>query len=141
VGSRVFDRLILKELAMKKIISLTAAVAVPAFLLAGALINPAMAQDKAAGPAPVTKTILENDKVKVYENIYKPGDVNTAIPASAIRIVHTINGGRLMRNYADGTTKAVELKTGATQYIEAGQAYTAKNVGKSTIRTYIVQLK
>lgn len=126
---------------MKKIMRLAVAVAVPAFLLAGALVNPAMAEDKFALSTIVTKIILENDKVKVYENIYRPGDNNAAIPASAIRIVHIIKGGRLMRKYADGTTKAVELKTGATQYLDAGQAYVATNVGKTTIRTYIVQLK
>jgi hypothetical protein len=113
----------------------------PAFLLSGFMLSSAVAQDKAAGPAPVTKVLLENDKVKVYETIYKPGDVNTTIPAGSIRIVRTLKGGTLLRTYADGTTKPVVLKTGAVQYIEAGPAYTTKNTGKTVIQTYVVQLK
>jgi hypothetical protein len=126
---------------------------VAAFLLTGAVANPALAQDKAkdakAAPAakaekgaPKVTVIMENDKVRAYEAQFKPGDEFKAVPSANSRVVRALKGGTIMRHYADGKTVKVEYKTGEVKFVEAEKtAYTAKNVGKSDIHLYIVMLK
>lgn len=117
-----------------------------AFMLAGATANPAMAQEKAkAEKGKSTQTVLlENDKVKVSEVRFKPGDENSNVPRTG-RVVRALKGGTLMRTYPDGKTEKIEWKTGQVRFNEpvagSGPQYTAKNVGKSEILLYIVEPK
>jgi hypothetical protein len=127
---------------------------VPGIMLVGFAASPAMAQDKAkdakAAPAAkaekgkiTRKVLIDNDKVLVLENTYRPGDVNTEVLTS-YRIQHILQGGTLERTYADGKKEKVELKTGATRVLESpkpGQTYSTKNIGKTTIVNLIVSLK
>jgi hypothetical protein len=126
---------------------------VVAFLLAGAIVNPAVGQDKAKDTkalpsakaekgAPKLTVLMDNAKVRVFEVQYKPGEENKAVPSASSRVVRALKGGTLMRNYADGKTEKVEWKTGQVRFLEAEKtAYTAKNVGKSDIHLYVVVLK
>ena len=71
---------------MSKFAGVLAGLFVPAFLAA----TPAMAQEKGAKAEkgkPVMTVLAENEKVKVWELWYKPGDTNAAPPASATRVV------------------------------------------------------
>jgi len=115
-----------------------------------AVVNPVMAQDKTkdAKAAPAAKgmaklTVLaENDKVRVFEVQFKPGEENKAVPSSSFRVVRALQGGTLMRTYADGKTQNVEWKTGEARITEPDKtAYTVKNVGKTDVRLYVVVLK
>ena len=117
-------------------------VVVPAFLVAGLMASPALAQDKAkAGAARIT-VLADNDKVRVFEAQFKPGDENKAVPSASSRVVRALKGGTLMRTYADGKTQNVEWKTGEVRFIEPDKtAYTAKNIGKSDVHLYVVVLK
>ena len=126
--------------------------AIGAALLTGMFEAPATAQDKGketkAAPAKAEQgmakmtILLENDKVKVFDVRYKPGDENKAVSSSAYRVIRTLEGGTITRTYADGKTEKVESKTGDVRFLEPTKtAYTAKNTGKSDIHFYIVQLK
>ena len=138
---------------MKKSARLLLSLLVPAFMLAGFAASPALAQDKAkdakAAPAakaekgaPKITVLVENDKVRVFEVLFKPGDENKAVPSANNRVVRALKGGTLMRTYADGKTQKVEWKTGEARFTEAEKtAYTAKNIGKSEVHLYIVVLK
>ena len=117
------------------------ALAIGAFL-AGMIAAPAMAQDKAAKGVAKFATVMENDKVKVLDVQYKPGDENNTVPSSASRVVYVIKGGTLTRTYADGKTEKVDFKTGDTKFNAPSQTtYTVKNTGKSDVHLHIVQLK
>ena len=140
---------------MKNPIRLFASLVVPAVMLAFATATPAMKHemDKAKGAkaAPAAKaekgtaklTVLaENDKVRVFEVQYKPGDENKAVPSSSFRVVRALKGGTLMRNYADGKTQKVEWKTGEVRFVDPDKsAYATKNIGKTEILLYVVVLK
>ena len=127
--------------------------AVGAFLLTGMIVSPAMAQDKGKEmkAAPAAKgekgavkmtVVMENDKVKVYNVQFKPGDENKAVPSASSRVIRALKGGTITRTYADGKTEKVEYKTGEVKFVEATKVgYTAKNTGKSDIDLYVVQLK
>lgn len=112
-------------------IRLLASVAV-ALGLAAAV--PVHAQDKAkaAKGAPVVKVLLENDKVRVTESTFKPGDVSPSrerIP----RISHAMKGGTLERSFPDGKKVKVERKTGDWVWIGQKETYSVTNVGKTTV--------
>jgi len=45
------------------------------------------------------------------------------------------------RRYADGKKETVAWKAGMVQVVPPSGAYTTKNIGKTEIRLYVVQLK
>ena len=138
---------------MKHLISLFVSLLVPAFMLVAA--NPSIAQDKAkdakAAPAAkaekgksTLKVHFENDKVRVFERTYKPGDVNEEVPSGNYRVNRTVKGGTLERTYADGKKEKIEVKEGMVRYLEpskGGAKYTVKNIGKTEIVSFVVVLK
>ena len=127
---------------MKKSAGLFVGLLVPAFMLAGAIANPAMAQEKAkAAPLKIElKVLLENDKVRVYEARAKPGAEGENI-ARPFRVIRALRGGTIMRTYADGKTEKIEWKTGDVRGVGPDPVFTPKNVGNSEILLYIVQPK
>ena len=141
---------------MRKSARLLLHLLVPAFTLAGFVANPAMAQDMAkdakAAPAAkaekgkaTIKVLLENDKVRVYETTYKPGDVNVEIPSSFYRVNRTLRDGTIERTYADGKKEKLELKAGTVRFLQPAKAgaptYTVKNIGNTDYVSYVVLLK
>jgi hypothetical protein len=138
---------------MNKSIRIFGSLLVPAFVLGMTVADPAVAQDKAKG-APAAKAekgkstmkvLLDNDRVRVFERTYKPGDTNDEVPSSSYRINHTLKGGTLERTYANGKKEKTEVKTGMVRYLEpakgAGEKYTVKNVGNTEIVSFVVVLK
>jgi hypothetical protein len=126
---------------MNKLLPTAVSSLVVAFALAAA---PAIAQDKAAKAEkgkPVMKVLAENDKVKVWELLYKPGDTNTSPPASATRVIRVLKGGEQLWTYADGKTAKNVYKTGEVRVLGPGPQFTSKNVGKTDILLYVVMLK
>ncbi|MBP5996450.1 MAG: hypothetical protein KA535_00730 [Azonexus sp.] len=84
--------------------------------------------------------LAESDRLQVLEIRQKPGEVTTP-STSATRVVRALQGGTMLRTYADGKTEKVEWKTGEVQLQEPGPQYTVKNVGNSEIVLYVVRLK
>jgi hypothetical protein len=99
----------------------------------------AMAQEK--GKATV-KVLVDNDKVRVTEIHYQPGDVGED-DRTQFRVNRTLQGGTIERIYSDGKKERLELKTGQVRYNEPskGGTYKVMNVGKTTIVNYVVRLK
>lgn len=138
---------------MKKLSRWIVGLLVPAFVFAGLVASPAIAQDKAkdAKAASAAKAekgkatrieYVNNDKVLVFQITFKPGDVGASNATRPDRVIKVFKGGTLMRTYTDGTTEKVEWKTGEVKFIEAdSKPYTLKNVGKTDIVLYNVFLK
>jgi hypothetical protein len=106
--------------------------------------TPALAQDKAKAEkgAPKMTVVTENDKVRVYQILFKPGDENKAVPSANSRVIRSLKGGTLERTYTDGKKEKITYKAGETKFVEATKvAYTAKNVGKTDVELYVVMLK
>jgi hypothetical protein len=127
---------------MRKLV--TASLAVLAFVLSGSIVGSATAQDKkaekGAGKA-IMKVVAENSKARAFEVTFAPGAENTAVPSSSVRVVRALAGGTLQRTYADGKKENVVYKTGEVKINEASPAFTTKNIGKSEIKLYVVQVK
>jgi len=136
---------------MKHMIRLFVSLLVPAFMLAGVAASLAMAQDKAkaAKPAPAAKAekgkaaikvLHEDDKVRVVEARFKPGDEGPNV-ARPFRVIRPLKGGTLQRTYPDGKTDKLEFKTGEVKVLPPATPYTPKNVGKSDVVLYVVFVK
>ncbi len=95
-----------------------------------ATAGPALAQDAAKERAPVTRVLFENDKVRVTESTFKPGDVSRA--KRGTRVNYFVQGSTMERTSKDGKKEVVERKTGTAVWLEA-DSDVVKNVGKSTL--------
>jgi len=137
---------------MKKPQQVFAGMLFSVFMGAAVASGPVAAQEKAkdANAAPAVKAekakatrkdLFENDKVRVFEITFKPGDVSNT-SARPFRVTRALKGGTLMRNYADGKTEKNEWKTGEVKALEAEpQPYSLKNVGKTDVVLYNVFMK
>ncbi len=112
---------------------------IPAFLAAGIAVNPAIAQDKA--PSVKMKVLVDGDKVKVYEATYAPGAENKGVASSTTRVVRALTSGTLELTYADGKKEKRPWKAGQVREVKPGPAYTTKNISKTELKLYVVQLK
>jgi len=125
---------------MSKFAGALAGLLLPAFFAATSV----MAQQKASKAEkgkPVMTVLAENEKVKVWELRYKPGDTNTAPPASATRVVRVLKGGEQLWTFSDGKTQKNVWKTGEVRVLGPGPAFTSKSIGKTEILLYVVMLK
>lgn len=140
---------------MKQLIRLFVSLLVPALMLAFATATPAMkhemAKDKAkdakAAPAakaekgkPTVKELVDNDKVRVFEITYKPGDEGASV-ARGNRVIRHLKGGTIQRTYPDGKVEKFERKTGEVRFSGPDAPFKVKNIGKTDVVNYVVQIK
>ena len=118
-------------------------------MAAGLSAAPIAAQDRAQQPRAATarmqqmpnKVLFDNEKVRVQEVTFKPGDQGPNIPRP-FRVVRVLEGGTMQNTYSDGRIETVVYKTGEVIVREAEKMpYVPKNVGKSYIVFYVVALK
>jgi quercetin dioxygenase-like cupin family protein len=113
---------------------------IPAFLAAAATL-PVAAQDKKPEKAAVraTKVLVDNDRVRVSESVFKPGEVNPP-QKRGYRVTRVLKGNTTVERTTDGKTERVEYKEGNVYISPAGMS-SIKNVGKSEVTIYTVVLK
>lgn len=117
---------------------------VTAFGLLGVIAVPGYAQEKKMEMSAVKqgtlKEIGQNEKVRVAEVVYEPGE-GSPISKRPMRVVHCIKGGTLERTYEDGSKEIAEWKPGETKILTEQRPYSIKNVGKTQIRLLVVFVK
>ena len=128
---------------MNNTLARMAGVALVACLAAGSatLLAQDKKADKGADKASVRaqKVLVDNDKVRVSESVFKPGEVNP-LEKRGYRVTRVLKGSTTVERTIDGKTEKVEYKEGTVHVIPAGMS-TTKNVGKSEITIYTVTLK
>ena len=82
---------------------------------------------------------LENSRVRVLEAALKPGDKEKTHSHPAY-VIYVIEGGRVRTHGRDGSVVEADFKTGDVIYREA-VTHWAENIGKTTIRLELVELK
>ena len=87
----------------------------------------------------VTKLMMENDRVRVFDAWFKPG-VQAAMHTHPDHVLYVLNGGKLKLTPSKGKTQEVDLKTGQTIWMDA-TAHTAENLGKTDVHLLVVELK
>jgi len=113
-----------------------------AVVLCAMVGSPAIAQDKKAGKAPVRaqKIILDNERVRVTEGVFKPGEENPMMDRS-YRVTRVLQGSSSMaRTHSNGKVEKLEWKEGGVLASGPDKSST-RNVGKSTVTIYTVTIK
>jgi len=95
---------------------------------------------KAEKGKPTVKVLVDNDKVRVQEVAFKPGDEGASF-ARPYRIVRVLKGGTIQRTYPDGKVEKIVRKSGFVREAGPDAPYKVKNIGKSNVVFYVVQLK
>ena len=86
------------------------------------------------------KVLAENEKLRVSDVLYQPGDAGAASSKDGLVVYH-LSGGTIERSYADGSKKIVAYKAGETTIITEKLPYATKNIGKTVIHEIVFQLK
>jgi quercetin dioxygenase-like cupin family protein len=99
----------------------------------------AAAQDVAlVNPKTITVKV-DNEKVRVLEAVLPPG-AQEQMHSHPSSIVYVIAGGKVRNHAANGTVTESTFKDGDTLYREP-LTHWAENVGSTTIRMVVVELK
>ena len=94
----------------------------------------------AAKAQSTAKVILENDRVRVRDVTFPPGDT----PMHTHELPHVgvvIQGGTLVFKYPDGKSETAKLELGGAGYREANVTHQPVNTGTSPVRVIEVELK
>jgi quercetin dioxygenase-like cupin family protein len=118
-----------------KRMGLLATCALALFLMTGATrsLDPAV-----VNPHTVHVT-LENEHVRVFEAVLKPGQ-KEALHSHPRTVVYVIEGGRMRNHPETGTATESELTAGQTMYREP-LTHWAENIGTTTMRLVVVEMK
>jgi hypothetical protein len=116
---------------------------IAAFVLAGAIAMPAMAQDKKVDKKAsirAQKILVDNDRVRASESTFKPGEANPMEPRG-YRVTRVLKGNSTVeRTHKDGKVEKIEWKEGGV-YVSPADNASSKNVGKSEVVIYTVTIK
>lgn len=99
----------------------------------------ATAQDPAVVGAANYKVTLDNERVRILEVTFKQGE-SAPMHAHPDHLAYVVSGGKLELTYADGRSQVIDAKAGETLFVPA-EAHSSKNVGKSTLRAVVTELK
>lgn len=83
--------------------------------------------------------LLENDRVRVSDAKFKPGD-KMAMHSHPDHFVYVLSGGRVKFDYPDGTMKEVDLAAGQVVWSEA-ESHATENIGDTDLDVLVVELK
>ena len=125
---------------MKKMIALTVA---SFWLVAGSV---ARAEEAKKYPGPqegasnIYHQVFDNDRVRVSEIKFNPGDKAAMHTHPWPHFVYVIEPGTLTLSYPDGTSKVAEAKAGDVLWMPA-ETHEAVNTGKTVLRALVTELK
>ena len=83
--------------------------------------------------------LLENERVRVFEVKFKPGQ-KTVMHAHPDHVIYVIKDGKLKINLPDGSSNEISLKAGQVVWMKAGQ-HAVENLTKAEAKNLIVELK
>ena len=86
----------------------------------------------------VYKFIMENDRVRVLEVLFRSGD-KAAMHHHPDHVVYVLKGGKA-KSTSSGKTDLLDMKTGQAIFLKA-QSHEAENTGKTDVDLLVVELK
>ena len=99
----------------------------------------ATAQDPLKVGPNIYRKILENDRVRMMEVTFAPGD-SIAMHSHPDHAVYVVTGGTLRVTTSDGKTQVADLKPGDPIWFPA-VTHAAKNIGATPLKLLVVELK
>lgn len=117
------------------------------FLLTGMLYSvSAAAEEPLTYPGPqdaapnVYKQVFDNDRVRVAEIKFNPGEKAAMHTHLYPHVVYVIDGGELTLTHPDGTSTVVTAKAGDVLWMEA-ETHEAVNTGTTVLRGTVTEIK
>lgn len=86
----------------------------------------------------VYKFVMENDRVRVLQVTFKPGDT-AKMHHHPDHVVYALRGGKLKLT-SGGKTSEIGMESGQALFLKA-QDHEATNTGKTTVDLIVVELK
>jgi quercetin dioxygenase-like cupin family protein len=103
----------------------------------------APAAEKPGDPAVVAKDVykllLENDRVRVFDVRFTPGQ-KAAMHSHPDHVVYVLDDATIQLTGPDGKSQDVSIKAGQALFLPAGP-HAAENVGKTAAHNLVVELK
>ncbi len=87
----------------------------------------------------ITKPLLENDRVRIYEFVAKRGE-KTEMHEHPDYVVYPLNDSRIRFTFEDGRIEEGEFKKGEPKF-RAGHSHIVENIGKEEARVLVIDLK
>lgn len=112
-------------------------------LMSGFVGGAAMAQEKVKGekaPGRTVTVFVDNDRVKVYEGRFGPGEKSPQMSDRPPRVEFALTDAQMRHYYPDGKTEDVTWKAGDVKWSDRA-TYQQENVGKTEFRIRVVQIK
>lgn len=107
---------------------------------------PAFAAETKTYPGPqegapnVYKQIFDNDRVRVSEIKFNPGEKAAMHTHPYPHVVYVIEGGELTLTHPDGTSNVVKAKAGDVMWMGA-ETHEAVNTGTTVVRGTVTEIK
>lgn len=95
--------------------------------------------DPAVVASDVYKLVMENDRVRVFDVGFKPGQ-KTVMHGHPDHVVYVLSDYTLNLTLPDGKSQEVPLKSGQAIFMNAGQ-HAAQNIGKTQGHALVIELK
>jgi quercetin dioxygenase-like cupin family protein len=97
-----------------------------------------LASEKVVEPQP----IFENQKVKIHRWVLKPSE-GTPLHTHALDHISVVLRGSSVKDMdTDGTSKAIEERSGQVAYIPGtGRTHSFANVGSTTLESIAIEIK
>lgn len=111
------------------------ALALPVLLLPEA----AAAQDPVKVGSNVYKQVFENERVRVSDVRFKPGD-KIAKHSHPDHFIYVLEQGKLRISKPDGTSSEADFQVGQVVWITA-ETHWAENIGSTELHALVVELK
>ncbi|HZV59400.1 MAG TPA: hypothetical protein VFF42_03615 [Candidatus Eremiobacteraceae bacterium] len=111
-----------------------------AFALATICSAPLRAQDAVKVSPDHYKIKLENEHVRVIENILAPGEKDP-VHTHPSGWYYATKPGTMKIVHADGKTEIWEAKEGEAGWLKAEGPHTSENIGKTTMGFILVEVK
>jgi hypothetical protein len=98
-----------------------------------------VAQDPVKENPEFFKVLLENDRVRVIDDLV-PAGAKVAMHSHAAYVVYPLSSYRMKFTFPDGTTRIVDVQQGTARY-SAGIAHAEENIGTTDGHALLVELK
>jgi quercetin dioxygenase-like cupin family protein len=112
------------------------------FVVAGGLMlgTTALAQELSKVDTTHVVVKLDNDALQVTEVTLKPGE-KLALHTHPAYVLYTIHGGTVRIAFQGGKTEEQVWDHGAVLYGDPERPHTTENVGKTTVKILLVEVK
>ncbi len=88
----------------------------------------------------ISKLLLENERVKVFEMDFKPGEKTDMHEHPGDYVVYPLSDGCLKFTNRDGQSQEQDFKVGEAGFQKAGW-HIVENIGDTEVRGLVVELK